>query len=360
MNRASVPGVRIKVVGVGGAGGNAVSRMAGRKDLGLALLAINTDSQALGRIDDFPTFAIGPATTNGTGSGGDPNIGRKAMRESQAQVSQLLEGADMVFVTAGMGGGTGTGAAPMVAEIARKQGALTVGVVTRPFSFDGLRRQEVSDLGLRALEQKVDTLITIENDRLLSALDGGLTLDRAFRTADEVLVQGVEGISEIIAVPGLINVDFADVKAVIAGGGRSFMAMGEGKGRSAAQDAVRAALSSPLFDAPLEGCTGILLNIRGGKELTLGQVHEVAEIVRGASRSQAQVVFGVVNDVKWKRRVGVTLVATGVGSADLTSPAHQTEPDGDAHNGHEASEVGAAAMTNGRVHGAASATLKLL
>ena len=360
MTETAVPGVRIKVVGVGGAGGNAVSRMAGRKDLGLELLAINTDTQALGRIDDFPSFAIGPATTNGTGSGGDPSIGRKAMRESQAQVSQLLEGADMVFITAGMGGGTGTGAAPIVAETARKLGALTVGVVTRPFSFEGLRRKEVSDVGLRTLEQKVDTLITIENDRLLTALDGAMTLDRAFRTADDVLRQGVEGISEIITVPGLINVDFADVKAVMAGGGRSFMAMGEGKGKSAAQDAVKATLSGPLFDVPLQGCTGILLNIRGGKELTLGQVHEMAEIVLGASQSQAQVVFGVVNDDRWKRRVRITLVATGVGSADLTGAPQRAEPGHDARNGRHPERVEAVAMTNGQVHEAAGATLKLL
>ena len=304
--------VRVTVVGVGGAGGNAVYRMAESKHPGLELLAVNTDVQALGRLKKVPSFAIGPATTNGMGSGGDADVGRKAIRESLEQVALLLEGSDMVFITAGMGGGTGTGAAPAIAEVARKQGALTVAVVTRPFSYEGTLRSQVADRGLQQLAQKVDTLITIENDRLVSSLDGKMSLERAFRYADEVLRQGVEGISEVLLVPGLINVDFADVKAVMGHGGRSFMAMGEGKGASAAADAVGAALSNPLFDSPLEGAKGILLNIKGGKDLTLGQVHEVAGVIKDASRSQAQVIFGVVHDRKWKKRVSITLVATGV------------------------------------------------
>jgi cell division protein FtsZ len=282
------------------------------------------------------------------------------MRESQAQISQLLEGADMVFITAGMGGGTGTGAAPIVAEIAKKRGALTVGVVTRPFSFEGRRRREVSDRGIHMLQQKVDTLITIDNDRLLSSLDGELTLDSAFRTADDVLRQGVEGITEIITVPGLINVDFADVKAVMAGGGMGFMSMGEGKGSTAAEDALRGALSSPLFDAPLRGCTGILLNIRAGKDLALGQVHEVARMVGAASQSQAQVVFGVVNDAKLKQRVKITLVATGVGTVAQEVAEAPTEVAVEALNSRQQAQNGAVATTNGRQTPVMNDTRKLL
>ena len=320
--------VRIKVVGVGGAGGNALLRMAKSKPQGLEFLAINTDVQALSRLKPVPAIPIGPATTGGMGSGGRAEVGRKAIRESQEKIAQMLDGFDMVFVTAGMGGGTGTGAAPAVAEIAKRQGALTVAVVTRPFSFEGTLRAEVADRGLQQLEQRVDTLVTVENDRLLSSLDGGLSLEKAFQLADEVLRQGVQGISEIITVPGLVNVDFADVRTVMSNGGKSFMARGEGRGKSAAAEAVEATLSNPLFDAPLAGASGILFNIRGGKDLTLGQVDEVAGIIKEASRSGAHVIFGVVQDPKWKKRVTITLVATGVGSVDEStdSAAERFEP----------------------------------
>jgi len=347
MNNTDPSQVRIKVVGVGGAGGNALSRMTRRKDLGLEFLAINTDVQALSRIRDMPTFAIGPAATRGMGSGGDPDIGQKAMRESLEQVSQLIDGADMVFIAAGMGGGTGTGAAPLIAELAKKQGALTVGVVTRPFSFEGNRRREVSDLGTHTLQQKMDTLIAVANDKLLSSLDGDLPLENAFSVADEALRQGVEGITEIIRVPGLINVDFADVRAVMADGGPAFMATGEGKGRSAAHDAVQAALSNPMFEAPLQGCRGILLNIRGGKDLALGQVHEIAGIVRDASRSRAQVIFGVVNDKKWKKRVSVTVIATGIGTKDQHFPASTAELAPRTVDGRRESKAVVAGTSNG-------------
>ena len=322
--------LRIKVVGVGGAGGNAVSRMADRKLHGLEFLAINTDGQALNRMNGVPTLAIGPSTTGGMGSGGNADVGRKAIRESHDQVAQLLAGADMVFVTAGMGGGTGTGAAPAIAEMAKRQGALTVAVTTRPFSFEGALRREVADQGLQQLEQKVDTLITVDNDRLLSSLDGKLSLEQAFRLADEVLRQGVQGISEIITVPGLINVDFADVRSVIADGGAAFMAVGEGKGRAAANEAVQSALANPLFDAPLQGATGILFNIKGGKDLELGEVNEVASIIREASQSQARVIFGVVQDPRSKKRVSITLVATGLNGKrngdELSSEAYYFQP----------------------------------
>ena len=312
MSESSPSGVCVKVVGVGGAGGNAVSRIADGRPEGLELLAFNTDVQALSRVGSVRTFAIGPETTGGMGSGGSAKVGRKALRESQEQVAHLLEGADMVFVTAGMGGGTGTGAAPAVAEMAKKQGALTVAVVTSPFAFEGGLRKEAAERGLQQLRDKVDTLITVDNDRLLSSLDGNLSLEKAFRLADEVLRQGVEGISEIITAPGTINVDFADVRALMSGGGRSFMAMGEGKGKSAATDAIQAALSNPMFEAPIAGASGVLLNVKGGKDLSLGEVQEVTTTIRDASQSEAQVIFGVISNRKWKKRVSITLVATGV------------------------------------------------
>ena len=321
--------VRVKVVGVGGAGGNAVARMASAGLRGVEFLAVNTDVQALRRVKGVPTYAIGPMTTGGMGSGGNPDLGRKAVREDQEHIGELLEGSDMVFVTAGMGGGTGTGAAPTVAEIARRKGALTVGVVTRPFSFEGRNRMAAADKGLKQLGQKVDTLITVENDRLLTSLDGEMALERGFQIADEVLRQGVEGISEIITVPGTINVDFADVKSVMMNKGISFMALGEGKGRTAATDAVKAALANPFFTAPIEGAQGILFNVRGGRDLSIGQVHEIAGMIEGASKTQAQVVFGVVHDPRWNKRVRVTLVATGIPSREDSVKAEANDPAGD-------------------------------
>ena len=327
--------IHVKVVGVGGAGGNAVARMVKSQLQGVKFLALNTDIQALRQFKGIPTFAIGPKTTGGMGSGGNPEAGRRAIKESQDQIARLLQGSDMVFVTAGMGGGTGTGAIPIVAEMAKKQGALTVGVVTLPFSFEGPHRMQAARNGLRQLERRVDTLITVENDRLLPSLKGKVTLDRAFQIGDEVLRQGVQGISDIIMVPGLINVDFADVKSVMGNGGPSFMAVGEGKGKWAAIEATHMALSNPLFDAPLEGASGILFNVRGGKDLTLGQVHEVAGIIRKASKSGANVIFGLVQERKLKKRVHITLVATGVGGQE------------DGPGLHSAANNGAASSTDG-------------
>ena len=303
---------RLRVVGVGGAGGNAVSRISSDGAIGVDLIALNTDLQALAQLDGVHTFAIGPATTGGMGSGGRPEIGRKAVNESRAQIAQIIDGADMVFITAGMGGGTGTGASSVVAEIARKQGALTVGVVSLPFSFEGPERMATAQSGIAQLRQKVDTVIVAENDRLLRALKSNVSLDGAFRAADEVLRQGVRGISEILTTSGIVNVDFADVKAVMTNGGPSFMAVGEGKGDDAAIEAARIALSNPLFDAPVEGAAGVILNVRGGKDLALLQVHEVAAIVREAVQSECDVMFGVVQDKKMKKRVRVTLVATRI------------------------------------------------
>ncbi len=316
------PDVDIKVVGVGGGGGNAVRRIAAGRLPGVDLLALNTDVQALRTLRDVTTFAIGPDTTGGMGSGGDPDLGRKSIRETAGQIARLLEGADMVFVAAGMGGGTGTGAAPLVAEIARKQGALTVAIVTRPFSFEGPARSEIASTGIQRLARKVDAIITVDNDRLLSSVDGDVTLDNAFELADRALQQGVAGISEIIAVPGLINVDFADVRTTMAKSGPAFMAMGEGRGESAAPDAVDAALDSPLFDAPLERAKGLLLNVKGGPDLSLAQVHEMAGAIQSAA--DANVIFGVVQEPRWKQRVQVTLVATGLTPTD-ESTLHESQ-----------------------------------
>ena len=317
---AALPCVGIRVVGVGGGGGNAVRRMADGGLHGVDFLVLNTDVQALRSFRTIPTFAIGPTATNGMGSGGRPDVGRRAMRESRAQVSKLLQKSDMVFVAAGLGGGTGTGAASLVADIARKQGALTVGVVTLPFGFEGPRRREYAEDGLSQLRQKVDTLIVVENDRLLASLNGKIELEQAFRLADETLRQGVQGVSDIVTLDGLINVDFADVKSVMTGGGDAFMALGVGEGRDAATQAARSALENPLFDAPLEGATGILFNVMGGPDLTLGQVHEVADIIKSAASPDANVVFGVVQDRRMKRTVRVTLVGTGVNHAVESQP----------------------------------------
>ncbi len=318
-------GIRVKVVGVGGAGGNAVSRMVGDGLTQVDSLILNTDVQALAGAGSTPSLAIGPQTVKGMGSGGRPEVGKRAVRESRDDIAAMLDGSDMVFVTAGMGGGTGTGASATVADIARKKGALTVGVVTLPFSFEGSRRREVAEQGLRSLKAKVDTLIVVENDRLLPSLKGNVTLRRAFEAADDVLRQGVRGISDIITVPGMINVDFADVRSVMDNGGAAFMAYGEGKGKWAAIEATRTALANPLFSAPLQGATGILFNVTGGNDLTLGQVHEVAEIIRKAAKSDANVIFGVVQERQMKKRVGITLIGTGIGDNAHQDAAGESE-----------------------------------
>ena len=317
--------IRVKVVGVGGAGGNAVSRMVGDGLTQVDSLILNTDVQALASVRSIPSLAIGAQTVKGMGSGGRPEVGRKAVRESRDDIAEMLDGSDMVFITAGMGGGTGTGASATVADIARKKGALTVGVVTLPFSFEGSRRRKVAEQGLHSLKAKVDTLIVVENDRLLPSLKGKVTLQGAFEAADDVLRQGVKGISDIITVPGMINVDFADVRSVMDNGGAAFMAYGEGKGKWAAIEATRAALANPLFSAPLEGATGILFNVTGGNDLTLGQVHEVAEIIRKAAKSDANIIFGVVQERQMKKRVGITLIGTGIGDSTQSDAPRESE-----------------------------------
>ena len=349
--------VKIRVVGVGGAGGNAIARMVKSKLQGVEYLALNTDSQAIRRVRKVPGIIIGPNVARGMGSGGHPEVGRKSIRESSDRVSDAISGSDMVFVTAGMGGGTGTGAASTVAEIARRSGALTVGIVTMPFSFEGPTRRAVAEEGLRMLGNKVDTLIVVENDRLLPALQGKMKLEKAFHLADEVLRQGVQGVSDIITIPGLINVDFADVRSVMSNGGPSFMAVGDGKGPRAAMDATQAALANPLFDAPLEGATGILLNVRGGKDLTLGQVHEVAAVIRKAGNPRANVMFGVVQERRMRRRVQITLVATGLTPGPAQEQVVPALREIDTLENEVAVESRSA---NGHVERAATAGLRLL
>ena len=351
--------VRVLVVGVGGAGCNAVERMALSKTDGLVFISINTDVQALAGVHGDTTFAIGPDTTRGMGTGGNPAVGKKAARESREQLSRLVEDADMVFVAAGMGGGTGTGAAPVIADIARRQGALTVAVVTKPFTFEGPRRQEVAYRGLQQLRQRVDTLITVDNDRLLSGLDSLTSLDSAFEIADQVLKQGVLGISDIVTVPGLINVDFADVRSILAEGGLSFMATGEGRGKHAARNALDAALSNCLFDSPLEGAQGVLMNITGGKDLAIGEVHDVAVAITDACGEQANVIFGTVQKRKWKRRVSITLVATGLGN-NVQSMIPQKESNPLVSAVSDVLSVAVASKGNGHIKPAQVAAQQLL
>ena len=302
---------RIKVVGVGGGGCNAVNRMIEEEVKGIEFIAINTDAQALLFSKAETRVHIGEKVTRGLGAGGNPEIGRKAAEESQEELERVLAGSDMVFITAGMGGGTGTGAAPVVASIARKLGALTIGVVTRPFTFEGRRRPEIALKGIEALKEQVDTLIVIPNDRLLQIVDKKASLQDAFKVADDVLRQGVQGISELITVPGLINLDFADVRTIMSEGGAALMAVGEAEGDERARKAAEEAVASKLLDVTIQGARGILFNITGGPNLTLLEVNEAAEVIRDAARSDANLIFGAVIDPEMGDRVRVTVIATG-------------------------------------------------
>jgi cell division protein FtsZ len=303
----------IKVVGVGGGGNNAVNRMimAGLK--GVEFIAVNTDAQALKTAMAPFKLQIGAKVTKGLGAGANPEVGQRAAEESRDEIAAALRGADMVFVTAGMGGGTGTGAAPIVAEVAKEVGALTVGVVTRPFTFEGRRRAAQADVGIKGLRAKVDTLITIPNDRLLQVVDRKSSIVEAFRVADDVLRQGVQGISDLISVPGLINLDFADVKTIMEHTGSALMGIGEAKGENRATDAARSAISSPLLETTIEGARGVLLNITGGPDLGLYEVNEAAEIIAQSADPEANIIFGAVIDESFKDGIRVTVIATGFG-----------------------------------------------
>lgn len=302
---------QIKVIGVGGGGNNAVNRMITAGLKGVDFVAINTDAQAINLSRAGKKIQIGLKLTKGLGAGANPEVGSKAAEESREELIAALKGADMVFVTAGMGGGTGTGAAPIVAEIAKELGALTVGVVTRPFTFEGRKRAMQAEKGIAELKSKVDTLIIIPNDRLLQVVDKNTTIHEAFRIADDVLRQGVQGISDLIAVPGLINLDFADVKTIMKNTGSALMGIGQATGENRAADAARKAISSPLLETSIEGAQGVLLNITGGINLTLFEVNEASEIIAEAADPEANIIFGAVIDESLKEEVRVTVIATG-------------------------------------------------
>jgi cell division protein FtsZ len=304
----------IKVIGVGGAGGNAVNRMVASELKGVEFIAANTDAQALQRSMAPRKIQIGSRLTKGLGAGGVPEIGRRAAEEDAELIREALAGADMVFVTAGMGGGTGTGAAPLVAEIARDMGALTVAIVTKPFDFEGKRRREQAEDGLAVIEESVDTLITIPNEKLVTLAEPSTTLLDAFRMADEVLMQATRGISDLIIVPGLVNVDFADVKTIMVGRGNAMMGAGEGEGENRSAEAAQAAVSCPLLDdVSIGGAQGILINITGGSDLTLHDVKEAASVVVDASGTDGNVIFGAVVNPEMESKVRVTVIATGFG-----------------------------------------------
>ncbi|HEY3997993.1 MAG TPA: cell division protein FtsZ [Candidatus Xenobia bacterium] len=305
------PMAGIKVVGVGGAGCNAVSRMVQMGVKGVEFIAINTDAQALFLCDADKRVHIGGETTKGLGAGANPDIGRAAVEENKAEIRGMLQGADMVFITCGMGGGTGTGASPIVAEVAREVGALTVAIVTKPFSFEGQRRKKTALEGINAIKDKVDALITISNDRLLMVANKGLAMVDAFRMADDVLRCGVQGISEIITVRGLINVDFADVQSVLANSGSAIIGIGKGKGERRATEAAKAAISSPLLETTFHGARGILFNITGGEDLTLFEIDEAAKIVSAAADPDANIIFGSVVDPRLEDEVMITVLASG-------------------------------------------------
>jgi cell division protein FtsZ len=301
----------IKVVGVGGGGGNAVNRMIAAGLNGVDFWALNTDAQVLEMSGAQNRIQIGNKLTNGLGAGGDPSKGEKAAEESRDEIMVALDGADMVFITAGMGGGTGTGAAPIVSQIAKELGALTVGVVTKPFSFEGKRRMNQAMQGLEKLRENVDTLIVIPNDKLIQVVERRTTIREAFYVVDEVLLRGVQGISDIITVPGLINVDFADVKAVMSMSGSALMGIGRGSGEGRAVEAAKIAINSPLLETSVHGASGVILNVTGGPDMTLHEVYEAAEIIHDSVLDDAVVTFGAVIDDRIQGEIQITVIATG-------------------------------------------------
>ncbi|HUF01971.1 MAG TPA: cell division protein FtsZ [Gaiellaceae bacterium] len=303
----------IKVVGIGGGGSNAVTRMVEAGVAGVEFVAVNTDAQALLMAEADVKIHIGSQATRGLGAGADPRIGLAAAQESRDELKEALKGADMVFVTAGEGGGTGTGGAPVVAEIGRELGALTVGVVTRPFNFEGRLRADQAEQGIQSLRENVDTLIVIENDRLLQVVERSTPVTDAFRLVDDILRQGVQGITDLITVPGLINLDFADVRTIMRDAGSALMGIGVARGENRAPEAARAAISSPLLETSLDGATGILISITGGPDLGLAEVDEAAQVVTSAADPNANVIFGAVIDESMGEDVRVTAIATGFG-----------------------------------------------
>ncbi len=314
---------QIRVIGVGGGGSNAVNRMIMAEMTGIEFIAINTDAQAL-LLNEAPHhIRIGDKLTRGLGAGGNPSVGCKAAEENAEEIYEALKGSDMVFITAGMGGGTGTGASPIVAQIAREVGALTVGVVTKPFSFEGKKRQIAAEEGIANLKQHVDTLITVPNDRLLQVADKRTPLSEAFKLADDVLRQGIQGISDLITVPGLINLDFADVKTIMSAAGSALMAIGEASGETRAVEAAQIAIASPLLDIDISGARGVLFNITGGMDMTLFEVNEAADVISQAAHPDANIIFGAVQDPNFDGKVKITVIATGF---DGGSASHGRTP----------------------------------
>jgi len=325
----------IKVIGVGGGGSNAVNRMIRAEMMGVEFIAVNTDAQALLQSDAPHKIRIGDKMTRGLGAGADPLVGQRAAEEDSEKIYEALKDADMIFITAGMGGGTGSGAAPVIAEIAKDLGSLTVGVVTKPFSFEGMRRKLVAEQYTELLKEKVDTLITIPNDRLREVVDKKTSIVDAFRVVDDVLRQGVQGISDLITVPGLINLDFADVKTIMREAGSSMMGIGMGTGENRAVDAARAAVMSPLLEVNITGARGILFNVTGGSDLGLFEVNEAAEVIKEAADPEANIIFGTVIDDRMRDEVKVTVIATGFDSS--TKPKQQNRYGAESAGGVEQS-----------------------
>ena len=314
---------QIKVLGIGGAGGNAVNRMIQEGIQGVEFVVVNTDGQALMLAEAPLRVRIGDKLTKGLGSGGNADIGQKAAEESAEELKELLKGADMIFITAGLGGGTGSGAAPVIARLARETGALTIGVVTKPFTFEGAKRRQISEDGAANLSQHVDTLIVIPNDRLLQIVDKRASVQLAFATADDVLRQGIQGISELITIPGLINLDFADVRTIMSEGGAALMAIGVARGDNRASEAAEAAIHSQLLDISIDGARGILFNVTGGPDMSLFEVNEAAEIIRRTAHPEANIIFGAVIDPNLKEELRITVIATGF---DNTHARPQQQP----------------------------------
>ena len=303
---------KIRVIGIGGGGGNAINSMIGEGQIhGVEFMAINTDAQALLVNEANVKIQIGENLTRGLGSGGNPDVGRSAAEESKEKIKEMLEGTDMVFLTAGMGGGTGTGATSVIAEVAKEIGALTVAVVTKPFQFEGTRRMVSAEEGIEELKEKVDTLIVIPNQRILEVIDKKLSLIEAFKVADSVLNHGVQGISDLITIPGLINVDFADVKTIMTSAGSALMGIGIGVGENRAQLAARQATSSPLLEVSMEGARGVLFNIIGGKDLSMSEVNEASRIISAAADPDANIIFGATIDENLNDQIRITVIATG-------------------------------------------------
>jgi cell division protein FtsZ len=320
----------IKVMGVGGGGSNAVNRMAAEKIPGVELIAVNTDGQALMHVRSDLQIRIGDRLTKGLGAGGDPQKGARAAEESREELREAVRGAEMVFVTAGMGGGTGTGASPIVAEVAREAGALTIGVVTRPFTFEGRRRAERAEDGIDALRDQVDTLIVIPNDRLLETSDNKTTLEEAFSTADDVLRQAIQGISEVITLPGLINLDFEDVRRIMGQAGPALLAIGRGRGDNRAADAAHAAVTSPLLDVNIRGARGVLFNVVGGRNLGIQEINRAAAVIQQVVSDDAEIIFGAAIDESLGDEVKVTVIATGFETApqfEEPEDYEEAEPD---------------------------------